>query len=93
MWPTVLDDAWRVLVAGLVLGAGLPILFALGVKSRAWANGDLPGRAANPAGRVIAALLNTVVVLAIAIGLGYIVAHGLGYTLVWTGGVPSFTHK
>ena len=93
MWLTILDDAWRVLVAGLVLGAGLPILFALGVKSTAWANGDLPGTPANPAGRVVAAVLNTVVVLAIAIGLGYIVAHGLGYTLVWTGGVPSFTHK
>jgi len=93
MWLTILDDAWRVLVAGLVLGAGLPILYALGVKSQAWANGDLPGTPANPAGRAVATLLYGVVVLAILIGLGYIVAHGLGYTLVWTGGVPSFTHK
>ncbi len=41
MWLTALDDAWRVLAAGLLLGAGLPILFALGVKSLAWANGEL----------------------------------------------------
>jgi hypothetical protein len=31
-----LDGAWRVLLAGLALGAGLPILFALGIRSLAW---------------------------------------------------------
>ena len=33
MWLSALDAAWRVLVAGLLLGAGLPILFALGVPA------------------------------------------------------------
>ena len=37
--------------------------------------------------------LVAVVLLAIAIGIGYIVAHGFGYTLVWNGMLPSFTHK
>lgn len=46
MWIAALDGAWRVLVAGLVLGAGLPILFALGVKSLAWPTATSPGRRA-----------------------------------------------
>jgi hypothetical protein len=78
MWLSALNGFWQVLLAGLLLGSGLPILFALGVKSIAWAHGDLPDRAANPAGKL---------------GLSYIVAHGFGYTLVWNGMLPSFTHK
>ena len=93
MWLSALDGAWRVLVAGLLLGAGLPILFALGVKSQAWANGDLPDRPANPAGRVVAVALYSLVVLAILLGISYIVAHGFGYTLAWNGMLPSFAHK
>ena len=33
------DGAWKVLVASLVLGAGLPFVFALGVRARASAAG------------------------------------------------------
>ena len=33
------------------------------------------------------------VLLAVLLGLSYIVAHGFGYTLVWNGMLPSFTHK
>ena len=33
------DGAWKVLVASLVLGAGLPVIFALGVRARAHAAG------------------------------------------------------
>ncbi|WP_298130249.1 hypothetical protein [Micropruina sp.] len=93
MWLTALDDAWRILAAGLALGAGLPILFALGVKSIAWANGDLPDTARNPFGRVLAVVLFAVVLLAIAIGIGYIVAHGFGYTLTFDGLLPSFVKR
>ncbi len=93
MWLTALDDAWRILLAGLVLGAGLPILFALGVKSIAWANGDLPDSGRNPLGRVVAVLLFAVVLLAIALGLGYIVAHGFGYTLAFDGLLPSIVKR
>ncbi|HMQ37384.1 MAG TPA: hypothetical protein PKE46_06885 [Micropruina sp.] len=93
MWLTALDDAWRVLAAGLLLGAGLPILFALGVKSLAWANGDLPGAARNPAGRVVAVALFSIVLLAILLGISYIVAHGFGYTITFDGGFPGITRK
>ncbi len=63
------------------------------MKSIAWANGDLPDRAANPAGKLVAGALFAVVLLAVLLGLSYIVAHGFGYTLVWNGMLPSFTHK
>jgi hypothetical protein len=33
-----LDGAWRVLVFGLLFGAGLPLVFALGIRSLAWGN-------------------------------------------------------
>lgn len=93
MWLSALDGAWRVLAAGLLLGAGLPVLFALGVKSLAWANGDLSGLKANRAGKLVAAALFTVVVLAILLGIGYIVAHGFGYVIGWSGWLPTITQK
>ena len=93
MWLSALNGFWQVLLAGLLLGSGLPILFALGVKSIAWAHGDLPDRAANPAGKLVAGALFAVVLMAVLLGLSYIVAHGFGYTLVWNGMLPSFTHK
>ena len=93
MWLSALDGAWRVLLAGLLLGSGLPILFALGVKSLAWANGDLPGRPANPYGRVVAGAVFGVVLLAVLLGIGYITAHGLGYVVSWNGLLPTITAK
>ena len=39
MITLALDGAWKVLAAGLVLGAGLPALFALSVRGMALANG------------------------------------------------------
>ena len=93
MWLTALDAGWRVLAAGLLLGAGLPILFALGVKSIAWANGDLPGTGRNPLGRVVAGVLFAIVLLAIALGIGYIVAHGFGYTIAFDGVLPSIVKR
>ncbi|MCW3157029.1 hypothetical protein [Micropruina sonneratiae] len=93
MWLTALDDAWRILVAGLLLGAGLPILFALGVKSIAWANGDLPGTPANPLGKVIAGVLFFAVVAAVALGITYIVAHGFGYTVGFDGLLPHIVKR
>ena len=39
MVPLALDGAWRVLAAGLVLGAGLPVLYAFAVRGLAMAKG------------------------------------------------------
>lgn len=95
-----MDAAWRVLAVGLLLGAGLPALFALGVRSLAWgsggdaeahAEGVLP--APNVLGRLVAYALFAVVIAAIALGIGYIIAHGLGMTITFNGLMPVFTPK
>ena len=39
MVPLALEGAWKVLAAGLVLGAGLPILYAFAVRGLAMAAG------------------------------------------------------
>lgn len=61
-----LDAVWKVLLVGLVLGAGLPALFSLGVRQQAH------GR------RVLAYAAYTVVGVAVLLGIAGIVAHGLG---------------
>jgi len=95
-----LDAAWKVLMVGLLLGAGLPALFALGVRSLAWGTGGeaevhaevvLPKP--HPAGRAIAYLLFGIVLLAVALGIGYIVAHGFGMVITFNGIWPTFTPK
>ena len=68
------EAIWKVLLASIVLGAGLPAVFALGIRSLAWGTGgaarsaDGSGTAriaatgtGNPAGKVIAAILFLVI--------------------------------
>ncbi len=79
-----LDGAWRVLATGLLLGAGLPALFAVGIRALAWgAGGDAevdhaPG---HPVGRLLAALCFLAVIAAIALGITFIVGSGINKTL------------
>lgn len=63
------DAVWKVLLVGLVLGAGLPALFSLGVRQQA------EGR------RAIAYVAYSVVGVAVLLGIAGIVAHGLGYKI------------
>ncbi len=95
-----LDASWRILLVGLLLGAGLPSLFALGVRALAWGTGgeaeihetaSLPKP--HPLGRWIAYLLFGIVIAAVVLGIGYIVAHGLGMTITFNGLIPVFTPK
>ena len=66
-----LEASFRVLLVGLVLGAGLPALFAIGVRTySAGAGGDL--RAANPALRVMGLLLIAFVALVIVVAILWI---------------------
>ena len=85
-----LDGAWRVLLAGLVLGAGLPILYALGIRSLAWSDA---GGAARPAGRAVGYTLFTVVVLGILLGITFIVATGFGKALSFEHIYPTIVPK
>ncbi|MGV1008224.1 MAG: hypothetical protein ACOYBY_06410 [Dermatophilaceae bacterium] len=91
-----LDAAWRVLLAGLVLGAGMPALFALGVRALAFADGTHTGRApalARTMGRVAAVACFGVAVAAVVLGLTYLVASSTGKTLSLEHVFPTIVSK
>jgi hypothetical protein len=96
-----LDGGWRVLLAGLVLGAGLPALFAVGVRSMAWGAGGeaevhaagTAAPAAHPIGRLVSIVCFLVVVLAVVLGITFVVATGMGRTLGFEHIYPTITTK
>jgi hypothetical protein len=95
-----LEGAWKVLLAGLMLGAGLPALFALGVRSMAYGQGgDAEVHAAgslprpHPVGRAIGVLCFAVVLVAVALGITYIVATGFGKALSFDHMYPTIVAK
>ncbi len=94
VWPA-LQAGVQVLFAALLLGAGLPAIFALGMRSLAYGTGgtaevDLHTKA-HPVGKVLAGLCFGIVVIAILLGIAWIVGNGMGYTLVFSGFLPTFT--
>ena len=95
------EAIWKVLLAGLVLGAGLPLIFALGVRSMAWGSGGDAevhagggtGPRANPAGTVIGWILFAVVLAGILLGITFIVASGMGKQLSFEHIFPTIVDK
>lgn len=76
------EAIWKVLVASVLIGGGLPVLFAGGIRALAWGEGgsaeaDSTARA-NPLGRVIAVVIFAAVVYVIAAGIVYVIATGKG---------------
>ncbi|MFC7530669.1 hypothetical protein [Actinoplanes sp. GCM10030250] len=95
-----LDGAWQVLLAGLILGAGLPVLFALGIRSLAWGAGEaavtgsgVTAGERRPIGTAIGYALFAVVVLGVLLGLTFIVANGFGYKLEFSHFYPTLVAK
>lgn len=96
-----LQGGWKVLLAGLILGAGLPLIFALGVRSLAWgAGGDAEvhesgtsGPASNPAGAALGYLLFGIVLLGVVLGITFIVASGFGKALSFEHIYPTIIDK
>ncbi len=92
-----LQSGVQVLFAALLLGAGLPVIFALGMRSLAYGAGGSAevavGSRPRPIGKVVAGLCFVVVVLAILIGISWIVGTGMGYTLVFDHLIPVFRKK
>jgi hypothetical protein len=92
-----LEGAWQVLLAGLVLGAGLPTLFAVGVRSMAYGTGGSAevdnGAAPHPAGRVIGVICFAVVLLGIALGITFVIASGFGKELNFEHIYPTIKDK
>jgi hypothetical protein len=88
-----LDGAWRVLLAGLVLGAGLPIIFALGIRSLAWGAGGGYGAPPRPVGTYVGWALFAVVLLGVALGITFVVATGFGKVLSFDHIYPTIIPK
>ena len=96
-----LEGAWKVLLASLILGAGLPALFALGIRSLAYgAGGNAEVHAAGTAGprpqrigTVAGYACFAVVLLGVALGITFIVASGLGKELSFEHVYPTVVDK
>ncbi len=86
----------KVIVIGLIAGAGLPAIFSLGMAAFAYgAGGDAernpqPG---HPIGRVLGLLCFAIVLGSIVLGIAIIVAKGFGYHLSFEYIIPTFTSK
>lgn len=84
----------QVLFVALLLGAGLPAIFALGMKGLAYGQGGTAevevGASAHPVGKAIATVCFGVVVIAIGLGITWVVATGMGYKLAFDHFLPMF---
>jgi hypothetical protein len=91
------ESAWKVLVAGLILGAGIPALFALGVRfSAAGAGGEAmtaPAQRANPALKAVGALCFLIAALAVVLGITVVVASGFGKMVSFDSVIPTLVDK
>jgi hypothetical protein len=90
------DGAWRVLLAGLVFGAGLPAVFAVGIRSLAWGAGgsaEVSGAAGNPFGKAVAGVCLVVVLAGVALGITIIAAAGFGKAVSFEHGYPTVVAK
>jgi hypothetical protein len=96
-----LQGSWKVLVASLVLGAGLPLIFALGIRSLAWGAGGeaevhesgTVAAKANPAGTAIGWLLFLIVLAGVALGITFVVATGFGKVMSFDHIYPTIHSK
>jgi hypothetical protein len=96
-----LQGSWKVLLASLVLGAGLPLIFALGIRSLAWGAGGeaevhesgVTAAKANPAGTVLGSFLFLVVLAGVALGITFVVATGFGKVMTFDHIYPTIHSK
>lgn len=91
-----LESAWRVLVVGLAFGAGLPAVFALGIRAMAWGAGgdaEISHERPHPVGRVLAALAFGIVIAGVVLGLTMIVAGGFGKDVTFDRGFPAIVDE
>lgn len=96
MFKLFFDAILMVLVVGVVVGAGLPAIFALGIKALAYGAGgdaEMSHEAGHPIGTVVGYLLFAVVLAVIAMGISIVVSSGLGYAVNFSHVIPTFHKK
>jgi hypothetical protein len=87
----------QVLFAALLLGAGLPVIFSLGMRALAFGTGgtaevDVDTKP-HPLGKVLAGVCFGIVIVAVVLGIAWIVGTGMGYSLVFDHLLPTFRKK
>lgn len=86
----------QVAIVSILVGAGLPALFAYGIRALAIGHGGdaevshAPGR---PAMKAVAYLCFATVIAVIAVGISIIVSSGLGYHVSFENVFPTFVKK
>jgi hypothetical protein len=99
MFSLFLHDIWKVLIYSLVLGAGLPVVYAIGVRASALGTVGADGvqtaavRRRHVLGRAAAGVCFVIVLAGIGLGLAYIWASGQGEQLSFEHGYPTFVPK
>jgi hypothetical protein len=81
---------------GLVFGAGLPAIFAVGIRASAWGTGgnaEVSHERPHPVGRFFAWFCYAVVVAGVVLGLTMIVAGGAGKAVSFEQGYPTVVDK
>ncbi|GAA3037174.1 hypothetical protein [Microbacterium dextranolyticum] len=82
-WADILLAAVRVLIVGALFGAGLPALFALGLRLQATGAGETDAEGAatarRPAATATAYVLFGVVIVAVLLGVLFITRHSLNH--------------
>lgn len=80
----LIKGAWEVLIIGMILGAGVPSIFALGLRAMSYGavrGQDTANHRPNMFARVVAICCFAIVIAAILIGITIIVSDGLGMKL------------
>lgn len=96
MLALFVTEMLKVVVIGLIAGAGLPALFALGMASWAYGTGgdaETTHAAGHPLGKLAGLLCFVVVLAAIALGIAIVVASGFGYEVSFEHVLPTFVPK
>ena len=86
----------QVLLVGIIVGAGLPAIFALGVRSLAYGTGgssEVDSASPHPIGKVLGIICFAIVVLVILLGLAIIISGGFGYQVSFEHIFPTFVKK
>ncbi len=92
-----LQGSWKVLLVSLALGAGLPLVFAVGIRSMAYGQGgtaevDVSARP-HPVGRALGVLCFLVVLVGVALGITIVVASGFGKAVSFAHVYPTFVAR
>nr|WP_202130152.1 hypothetical protein [Rathayibacter iranicus] len=92
--PLFLSAAAQIALVAVLLGAGLPVLFAVGVRSFAVAGApDASSGLPAPVLRGIGVVCFALVVAAVALGLSIIIGTGLGQSVSFEHVIPTFVPK